>query len=163
MVICVDSCFCCSCLSPWLLKHCMHLCKMNPSTSKCHSCQLCQMTWCLYHNFFPHDFSSSLITDNIVKTSHFWCYSKPSIVLCWSSLSARTVVVCKLLNEKCHVFLWVCADTFLSCITSSFRHYLIISAVTNLLVNLLGVWFFRSYARVNIGIEATCMPPLVVK
>lgn len=31
------------------------------------------------------------------------------------------------------------------------RHYLIVSAVTNLLVNLLGVWFFRSYARVNIG------------
>uniref|UniRef100_A0A0E0GFD8 Cation efflux protein transmembrane domain-containing protein n=1 Tax=Oryza nivara TaxID=4536 RepID=A0A0E0GFD8_ORYNI len=33
---------------------------------------------------------------------------------------------------------------------SSCRHYLIVSAVTNLLVNLLGVWFFRSYARVNI-------------
>jgi hypothetical protein len=31
------------------------------------------------------------------------------------------------------------------------RHYLIISAVTNLLVNLLGVWFFRSYARVHFG------------
>ncbi|KAJ3672335.1 hypothetical protein LUZ60_007056 [Juncus effusus] len=30
------------------------------------------------------------------------------------------------------------------------RHYLIVSAVTNLLVNLIGVWFFRSYARVNI-------------
>uniref|UniRef100_A0A0E0NNC9 Uncharacterized protein n=1 Tax=Oryza rufipogon TaxID=4529 RepID=A0A0E0NNC9_ORYRU len=30
------------------------------------------------------------------------------------------------------------------------KHYLIVSAVTNLLVNLLGVWFFRSYARVNI-------------
>jgi len=37
----------------------------------------------------------------------------------------------------------------------SFRHYLIVSAVTNLLVNLLGVWFFRNYARVNIGIKAT--------
>ena len=36
----------------------------------------------------------------------------------------------------------------------SCRHYLIVSAVTNLLVNLLGVWFFRSYARVNIGMEA---------
>ncbi|KAJ1281768.1 hypothetical protein BS78_04G331100 [Paspalum vaginatum] len=33
---------------------------------------------------------------------------------------------------------------------SEHKHYLIISAVTNLLVNLLGVWFFRSYARVNI-------------
>jgi len=30
------------------------------------------------------------------------------------------------------------------------KHYLILSAVTNLLVNLLGVWFFRSYARVHI-------------
>nr|ACF81638.1 unknown [Zea mays] len=27
------SCFYCSCLSPWLLKHYMHLCKMNRSTS----------------------------------------------------------------------------------------------------------------------------------
>lgn len=35
---------------------------------------------------------------------------------------------------------------------SMIRHYLIVSAVTNLLVNILGVWFFRSYARVNIGI-----------
>jgi solute carrier family 30 (zinc transporter), member 5/7 len=35
----------------------------------------------------------------------------------------------------------------------SFRHYLIVSAVTNLLVNLLGVWFFQSYARVHIGME----------
>jgi zinc transporter 5/7 len=34
---------------------------------------------------------------------------------------------------------------------SEHKHYLIVSAVTNLLVNLLGVWFFRSYARVNIG------------
>ncbi|KAF3791238.1 Metal tolerance protein C2 [Nymphaea thermarum] len=33
---------------------------------------------------------------------------------------------------------------------SEHKHYLILSAVTNLLVNLLGVWFFRSYARVNI-------------
>lgn len=33
---------------------------------------------------------------------------------------------------------------------SEHKHYLIVSAVTNLLVNLLGVWFFRSYARVNI-------------
>ncbi|XP_020581418.1 metal tolerance protein C2 isoform X2 [Phalaenopsis equestris] len=34
---------------------------------------------------------------------------------------------------------------------SEHKHYLIVSAVTNLLVNLLGVWFFRSYARVNIA------------
>lgn len=33
---------------------------------------------------------------------------------------------------------------------SEHKHYLIVSAVTNLLVNLLGVWFFRGYARVNI-------------
>ncbi|XP_051185345.1 metal tolerance protein C2 [Lolium perenne] len=33
---------------------------------------------------------------------------------------------------------------------SEHKHYLIVSAVTNLFVNLLGVWFFRSYARVNI-------------
>ncbi|XP_026428022.1 metal tolerance protein C2-like [Papaver somniferum] len=33
---------------------------------------------------------------------------------------------------------------------SEHKHYLIISAVTNLLVNLLGVWFFRSYARINL-------------
>lgn len=33
---------------------------------------------------------------------------------------------------------------------SEHKHYLIVSAVTNLLVNLLGVWFFRNYARVNI-------------
>ncbi|CAL9781314.1 unnamed protein product [Musa acuminata subsp. burmannicoides] len=33
---------------------------------------------------------------------------------------------------------------------SEHKHYLIVSAVTNLLVNILGVWFFRSYARVNI-------------
>ncbi|KAI0491339.1 hypothetical protein KFK09_025599 [Dendrobium nobile] len=34
---------------------------------------------------------------------------------------------------------------------SEHKHYLIVSAVTNLLVNLLGVWFFRNYARVNIA------------
>ncbi|XP_044507474.1 metal tolerance protein C2-like [Mangifera indica] len=33
---------------------------------------------------------------------------------------------------------------------SEHKHYLIVSAVTNLLVNLIGVWFFRNYARVNI-------------
>ncbi|XP_062220873.1 metal tolerance protein C2-like isoform X2 [Phragmites australis] len=33
---------------------------------------------------------------------------------------------------------------------SEHKHYLVVSAVTNLFVNLLGVWFFRSYARVNI-------------
>ncbi|CAF1935232.1 hypothetical protein Bca4012_074486 [Brassica carinata] len=33
---------------------------------------------------------------------------------------------------------------------SEHKHYLIVSAVTNLLVNLLGVWFFRNYARMNI-------------
>ncbi|WOL05307.1 metal tolerance protein C2 [Canna indica] len=33
---------------------------------------------------------------------------------------------------------------------SEHKHYLVISAVTNLLVNLLGVWFFRNYARVSI-------------
>ncbi|XP_074371666.1 metal tolerance protein C2 [Apium graveolens] len=33
---------------------------------------------------------------------------------------------------------------------SEHKHYLIISAVTNLLVNLIGVWFFRNYARVNL-------------
>ena len=38
MLLCVDRCFYCFCLSPWLLKHCMHLCKMNQSTSKCHLC-----------------------------------------------------------------------------------------------------------------------------
>ncbi|KAL3533942.1 hypothetical protein ACH5RR_007463 [Cinchona calisaya] len=30
------------------------------------------------------------------------------------------------------------------------KHYLIVSAVTNLLVNLIGVWFFRNYARINL-------------
>lgn len=34
---------------------------------------------------------------------------------------------------------------------SEHKHYLIISAVANLFVNLLGVWFFRGYARVHIG------------
>ncbi|KAF9597265.1 hypothetical protein IFM89_016406 [Coptis chinensis] len=33
---------------------------------------------------------------------------------------------------------------------SEHKHYLIVSAVTNLLVNMLGVWFFRNYARVNL-------------
>lgn len=33
---------------------------------------------------------------------------------------------------------------------SEHKHYLIISAVTNLLVNLIGAWFFRNYARVNL-------------
>jgi zinc transporter 5/7 len=33
---------------------------------------------------------------------------------------------------------------------SEHKHYLIISAVANLFVNLLGVWFFRGYARVHI-------------
>lgn len=33
---------------------------------------------------------------------------------------------------------------------SEHKHYLIVSAVANLLVNLLGVWFFRGYARVHI-------------
>ncbi|KAJ7542162.1 hypothetical protein O6H91_10G092700 [Diphasiastrum complanatum] len=33
---------------------------------------------------------------------------------------------------------------------SEHKHYLIVSAVTNLAVNLLGVWFFRSYARVRV-------------
>ncbi|KAH7554273.1 hypothetical protein JRO89_XS12G0151400 [Xanthoceras sorbifolium] len=34
---------------------------------------------------------------------------------------------------------------------SEHKHYLIVSAVTNLLVNLIGVWFFRNYARVSLG------------
>ncbi|CAN1133676.1 U4/U6 small nuclear ribonucleoprotein PRP4-like protein [Linum perenne] len=33
---------------------------------------------------------------------------------------------------------------------SEHKHYLVVSAVTNLAVNLIGVWFFRNYARVNI-------------
>ncbi|KAE8704643.1 Metal tolerance protein C2 [Hibiscus syriacus] len=34
---------------------------------------------------------------------------------------------------------------------SEHKHYLIVSAVANLLVNLLGVWFFRNYARINLA------------
>ncbi|XP_021660855.2 metal tolerance protein C2 isoform X1 [Hevea brasiliensis] len=33
---------------------------------------------------------------------------------------------------------------------SEHKHYLIVSAVTNLFVNLIGVWFFRNYARINL-------------
>ncbi|KAL3831072.1 hypothetical protein ACJIZ3_019874 [Penstemon smallii] len=33
---------------------------------------------------------------------------------------------------------------------SEHKHYLIVSAVTNLLVNLIGVWFFRNYARITL-------------
>ncbi|KAG8646852.1 hypothetical protein MANES_09G035800v8 [Manihot esculenta] len=33
---------------------------------------------------------------------------------------------------------------------SEHKHYLIVSAVTNLFVNLIGVWYFRNYARVNL-------------
>ncbi|EPS69961.1 hypothetical protein M569_04795, partial [Genlisea aurea] len=33
---------------------------------------------------------------------------------------------------------------------SEHKHYSIISAVTNLLVNLIGVWYFRNYARINL-------------
>ncbi|KAL3846210.1 hypothetical protein ACJIZ3_003613 [Penstemon smallii] len=33
---------------------------------------------------------------------------------------------------------------------SEHKHYLIVSAVTNLLVNLIGVWFFRNYARITV-------------
>ncbi|KAL6986993.1 Metal tolerance protein C2 [Sarracenia purpurea var. burkii] len=33
---------------------------------------------------------------------------------------------------------------------SEHKHYLIVSAVTNLLVNLIGVWFFRNYARISL-------------
>lgn len=33
---------------------------------------------------------------------------------------------------------------------SEHKHYLIVSAITNLMVNLIGVWFFRSYARINL-------------
>ncbi|KAI7732539.1 hypothetical protein M8C21_024145 [Ambrosia artemisiifolia] len=32
---------------------------------------------------------------------------------------------------------------------SEHKHYLIVSAVTNLFVNLIGIWFFRNYARVS--------------
>ncbi|KAE8690310.1 Metal tolerance protein C2 [Hibiscus syriacus] len=34
---------------------------------------------------------------------------------------------------------------------SEHKHYLVVSAVANLLVNLLGVWFFRNYARINLA------------
>ncbi|RDX61325.1 Metal tolerance protein C2, partial [Mucuna pruriens] len=34
---------------------------------------------------------------------------------------------------------------------SEHKHYLIVSAVTNLFVNLIGVWFFRNYARINLA------------
>ncbi|KAK7285476.1 hypothetical protein RJT34_20249 [Clitoria ternatea] len=34
---------------------------------------------------------------------------------------------------------------------SDHKHYLIVSAVTNLIVNLIGVWFFRNYARINLA------------
>lgn len=33
---------------------------------------------------------------------------------------------------------------------SEHKHYLIVSAVTNLMVNLIGVWFFRNYARISL-------------
>ncbi|KAI3514287.1 hypothetical protein L1887_12607 [Cichorium endivia] len=33
---------------------------------------------------------------------------------------------------------------------SEHKHYLIVSAVTNLFVNLIGIWFFRNYARVTL-------------
>ncbi|CAM8965639.1 unnamed protein product [Rhodiola kirilowii] len=33
---------------------------------------------------------------------------------------------------------------------SEHKHYLVISAVANLLVNLIGVWFFRNYARITV-------------
>ncbi|PWA50804.1 cation efflux family protein [Artemisia annua] len=33
---------------------------------------------------------------------------------------------------------------------SEHKHYLIISAVLNLLVNVIGIWFFRNYARVSV-------------
>lgn len=33
---------------------------------------------------------------------------------------------------------------------SEHKHYLVVSAVANLMVNLIGVWFFRSYARINL-------------
>ncbi|KAI3742350.1 hypothetical protein L1987_60030 [Smallanthus sonchifolius] len=33
---------------------------------------------------------------------------------------------------------------------SEHKHYLIVSAVTNLFVNLIGIWFFRNYARVSL-------------
>ncbi|XP_076926396.1 metal tolerance protein C2-like [Bidens hawaiensis] len=33
---------------------------------------------------------------------------------------------------------------------SEHKHYMIVSAVTNLFVNLIGIWFFRNYARVSL-------------
>lgn len=33
---------------------------------------------------------------------------------------------------------------------SDHKHYLIVSAMTNLLVNIVGVWFFRNYTRINL-------------
>ncbi|KAJ9130511.1 hypothetical protein P3X46_034443 [Hevea brasiliensis] len=33
---------------------------------------------------------------------------------------------------------------------SEHKHYLIVSAVTNLLINLIGVWFFRNYDRISL-------------
>lgn len=33
---------------------------------------------------------------------------------------------------------------------SEHKHYLIVSAVTNLFVNLIGIWFFRNYARISL-------------
>nr|XP_043622962.1 metal tolerance protein C2 [Erigeron canadensis] len=33
---------------------------------------------------------------------------------------------------------------------SEHKHYLVVSAVTNLCVNLIGIWFFRNYARVSL-------------
>ncbi|XP_024965342.1 metal tolerance protein C2 isoform X3 [Cynara cardunculus var. scolymus] len=35
---------------------------------------------------------------------------------------------------------------------SEHKHYLIVSAVTNLFVNLIGIWFFRNYARISLGL-----------
>ncbi|CAJ1908573.1 unnamed protein product [Sphenostylis stenocarpa] len=42
-------------------------------------------------------------------------------------------------------------DGFDGAVNSSVWHYLIVSAVTNLFVNLVGVWFFRHYARINLA------------
>ncbi|XP_028225394.1 metal tolerance protein C2-like isoform X1 [Glycine soja] len=40
---------------------------------------------------------------------------------------------------------------------SEHKHYLIVSAVTNLFVNLVGVWFFRNYARINLISSGICL------
>jgi hypothetical protein len=64
--------------------------------------------------------------------------------------------------KNSHIYLLVWADMFVYSKKLSFRHYLIVSAVTNLLVNLLGVWFFQSYARVHIGMEVTYILLLLV-